>query len=219
MCRLAGNFSKTIISMKGIILAVIAWLSFTAVFVISRVEVRTLNGRLSASQRTVQALMGDVERYRTSDSLNAAKAGVLSLRLSEMERYRAADMKLIKSLKVKKKELEQVTSVQLQTIAALKGQVRDSVVIVHNTVSLGDSVQVLDVSDEWIDLHGVIYQDGAFDGTLEVRDSLLVVETVQRARFLGFLWRTKRVKSREVDVVNKNPYTVIMGVESTIIEQ
>ena len=205
--------------MKGIILAVIAWLSFTAVFVISRVEVRTLNGRLSASQRTVQALMGDVERYRTSDSLNAAKAGVLSLRLSEMERYRAADMKLIESLKVKKKELEQVTSVQLQTIAALKGQVRDSVVIVHNTVSLGDSVQVLDVSDEWIDLHGVIYQDGAFDGTLEVRDSLLVVETVQRARFLGFLWRTKRVKSREVDVVNKNPYTVIMGVESTIIEQ
>lgn len=205
--------------MKGIILAVIAWLSFTALFVIYCVEVRTLNGRLSASQRTVQALMGDVERYRTSDSLNAAKAGVLSLRLSEMERYRAADMKLIESLEVKKKELEQVTSVQLQTIAALKGQVRDSVVIVHNTVSLVDSVQVLDVSDEWIDLHGVIYQDGAFDGTLEVRDSILVVETVQRARFLGFLWRTKRVKSREVDVVSKNPYTAIMGVESTIIEQ
>lgn len=205
--------------MKGIILAVIAWLSFTALFVIYCVEVRTLNGRLSASQRTVQALMGDVERYRTSDSLNAAKAGVLSLRLSEMERYRAADMKLIESLEVKKKELEQVTSVQLQTIAALKGQVRDSVVIVHNTVSLVDSVQVLDVSDEWIDLHGVIYQDGAFDGTLEVRDSLLVVETVQRARFLGFLWRTRRVKSREVDVVSKNPYTAIMGVESTIIEQ
>lgn len=205
--------------MKGLILAVIAWFSFTALFVIYCVEVRTLNGRLSASQRTVQALMGDVERYRTSDSLNAAKAGVLSLRLSEMERYRAADVKLIESLEVKKKELEQVTSVQLQTIAALKGQVRDSVVIVHNTVSLVDSVQVLDVSDEWIDLHGVIYQDGAFDGTLEVRDSLLVVETVQRARFLGFLWRTKRVKSREVDVVSKNPYTAIMGVESTIIEQ
>lgn len=205
--------------MKGIILAVIAWLSFTALFVIYCVEVRTLNGRLSASQRTVQALMVDVERYRTSDSLNAAKASVLSLRLSEMERYRAADMKLIESLKVKKKELEQVTSVQLQTIAALKGQVRDSVVIVHNTVSLVDSVQVLDVNDEWIDLHGVIYQDGAFDGTLEVRDSLLVVETVQRARFLGFLWRTRRVKSREVDVVSKNPYTAIMGVESTIIEQ
>lgn len=205
--------------MKGIILAVIAWLSFTALFVIYCVEVRTLNGRLSASQRTVQALMGDVERYRTSDSLNAAKAGVLSLRLSEMERYRAADMKLIESLRVKKRELEQVTSVQLQTIAALKGQVRDSVVVIHNTVSLVDSVQVLDVSDEWIDLHGVIYQDGAFDGTLEVRDSLLVVETVQRARFLGFLWRTKRVKSREVDVVSKSPYTAIMGVESTIIEQ
>ena len=205
--------------MKGIILAVIAWLSFTAVFVISCVEVRTLNGRLSTSQRTVQALMGDVERYRTSDSLNAAKAGVLSLRLSEMERYRAEDMKLIESLRVKKRELEQVTSVQMQTIAALKGQVRDSVVFIHNTISLVDSVQVLDVSDEWIDLHGVIYQDGIFDGTLEVRDSLLIVETVQRKRFLGFLWRTKHIKSREIDVVSKNPYTSIIGVESILINK
>ena len=203
--------------MKGLILAVIAWLAFTALEVNSCVKIQGLNERISASQQTVQALMADVERYRTSDSLNAAKASVLSLRLSEMERYRAADMKLIESLKVKKKELEQVTSVQLQTIAALKGQVRDSVVVIHNTVSLVDSVQVLDVSDEWIDLHGVIYQDGIFDGPLEVRDSLMVVETVQRARFLGFLWRTKRVKSREIDVVSKNPYSNIIGVESVLI--
>lgn len=205
--------------MKGVVLTAVPALVAGVITTVAIIGVAELRTRLYTSQQTVQALMVDVERYRTSDSLNAAKASVLSLRLSEMERYRAADMKLIESLKVKKKELEQVTSVQLQTIAALKGQVRDSVVIVHNTVSLVDSVQVLDVSDEWIDLHGVIYQDGAFDGTIEVRDSLLVVETVQRARFLGFLWRTRRVKSREVDVVSKNPYTAIMGVESTIIEQ
>lgn len=205
--------------MKRVVLTAVPALVAGVITTVAIIGVAELRTRLYTSQQTVQALMVDVERYRTSDSLNAAKASVLSLRLSEMERYRAADMKLIESLKVKKKELEQVTSVQLQTIAALKGQVRDSVVIVHNTVSLVDSVQVLDVSDEWIDLHGVIYQDGSFDGTLEVRDSLLVVETVQRARFLGFLWRTKRVKSREVDVVSKSPYTAIMGVESTIIEQ
>jgi hypothetical protein len=203
--------------MKRAVIMGVAALIAAAYIAIEAIKVRKQQKRLVASQQTVQALMADVERYRTSDSLNAAKASVLSLRLSEMERYRAADMKLIESLKVKKKELEQVTSVQLQTIAALKGQVRDSVVVIHNTVSLVDSVQVLDVSDEWIDLHGVIYQDGIFDGTLEVRDSLMVVETVQRARFLGFLWRTKRVKSREIDVVSKNPYSNIIGVESVLI--
>ena len=59
-----------------------------------------------------------------------------------------------------------------------------------------------------------LWAGSGFSGTLEVRDSLLVVETVQRKRFLGFLWKTKRVKSREIDVVSKNPYTDIVGVES-----
>ncbi len=203
--------------MKRVVLMGVAALIAAALIAIAAIEVRKQQKRLVTSQATIQALLADVERYRTSDSLNAAKAQVLSFRLSEMERYRAEDIKLIESLKVKKQELEQVTSVQLQTIATLKGQVRDSVVVIHDTVSLVDSVKVLDVSDEWIDLHGVIYQDGIFDGTLEVRDSLLVVETVQRARFLGFLWRTKRVKSREVDVVSKNPYSNIVGIESVLI--
>ena len=205
--------------MKRIVLLVIIWILYTAFFVLSFISAKRFRDRLAVSQQTVQALMADVERYRTSDSLNAAKAGVLTLRLSEMERYRAEDMKLIESLRVRKRELEQATSIQMQTIAALKGLVRDSVVFVYDEIYLPDTVRTLNVSDKWIDLHGVIYQDGAFDGTLVVRDSLLVVETVQRARFLGFLWRTRRVKSREVDVVSKNPYTAIMGVESTIIEQ
>ena len=203
--------------MKRVVLMGVTALIVAALTTMVVIKAFEQQKRLVASQQTVRALMVDVERYRTSDSLNAAKAGALTLRLSEMERYRAEDMKLIESLRVKKRELEQVTSVQMQTIAALKGQVRDSVVVIHITVSLVDSVQVLDVSDEWIDLHGVIYQDGIFDGTLEVRDSLMVVETVQRARFLGFLWRTKRVKSREIDVVSKNPYSNIIGVESVLI--
>lgn len=205
--------------MKRVVLMGVAALIAAALIAIAAIEVRKQQKRLVASQATIQALLADVERYRTSDSLNAAKAQVLSFRLSEMERYRAEDIKLIESLKVKKQELEQVTSVQLQTIATLKGKVRDSIVIHSEEKPLFDTVQALSVSDEWIDLHGVISRDGTFDGTLEVRDSLLVVETVQRKRFLGFLWRTRRVKSREVDVVSKNPYTAIMGVESTIIEQ
>jgi hypothetical protein len=162
-------------------------------------------------------LMQDIERYRTSDSLNAAKVGVLSLKLSEMEDLRAEDIKTIESLKIKKKELEQITTMQMRTIANIKGEVRDS--IVYRDKIIRDTVKALNVSDDWIDLHGVIYDDGIFDGTLEVRDSLTIVETVQRKRFLGFLWRTKRIKSREVDVVNKNPYSQIVGLESITIEQ
>lgn len=106
---------------------------------------------------------------------------------------------------------------QMQTIANIKGEVRDTIIYVNNIMQ--DTLWTLDVSDEWIDLHGVIGKDRAFDGTLEVRDSLTIVETVQRKRFLGFLWKTKKVKSREIDVVNKNPYSEIVGLESIRIEQ
>lgn len=178
-------------------------------------RIKSLMGERDRYRSNTTALLRDVEHYRTSDSLNAVKTEVLSLKLSEMERYRAEDLKTIESLKLRKKDLEQITSVQMQTIADLRGTVADTVVMVRE---VRDTVQVLHVSDEWIDLHGIV-ADGAFDGTLEVRDSIYIVESVQRARFLGFLWRTKRIKSREVDVMNKNPYTEIMGIESIIIEQ
>lgn len=178
-------------------------------------RIKSLTGERDRYRSNTTALLRDVEHYRTSDSLNAVKTEVLSLKLSEMERYRAEDLKTIESLKLRKKDLEQITSVQMQTIADLRGTVADTVVMVQE---VRDTVQVLHVSDEWIDLHGIV-ADGAFDGTLEVRDSIYIVESVQRARFLGFLWRTKRIKSREVDVMNKNPYTEITGIESIIIEQ
>lgn len=195
----------------SILLAVVG----VVVIGLQAMRIKSLTGERDRYRNNTNALMNDVERYRTSNSLNAAKAEVLSLKLSEMERYRAEDMKTIESLKIRKRDLEQVTAIQLQTIADLRGTVADTIVMERE---VHDTVQVLHVSDEWVDLHGIV-ADGAFDGTLEVRDSIYIVESVQRARFLGFLWRTKRIKSREVDVMNKNPYTEIIGIESIIIEQ
>lgn len=193
-----------------------ACIAFALVIIVGQsLRIESLTGERDRYRSNTTALLRDVERYRTSDSLNAVKTEVLSLKLSEMERYRAEDIKTIESLKIRKRDLEQVTTMQMQTIAELRGTVADTVVMVRE---VRDTVQMLHISDEWIDLHGIV-ADGAFDGTLEVRDSIYIVESVQRARFLGFLWRTKRVKSREVDVMNKNPYTEIMGIESIIIEQ
>lgn len=203
--------TKLIIVATAIFALLVGWC------IIQHKEIVHLQQEAHRYKQNTSILMQDVERYRTSDSLNAAKVGVLSLKLSEMEDLRAEDIKTIESLKIKKKELEQITTMQMQTIANIKGEVRDS--IVYRDKIIRDTVKALDVADEWIDLHGVIYDDGVFDGTLEVRDSLTIVETVQHKRFLGFLWRTKRIKSREVDVVNKNPYSQIVGLESITIEQ
>jgi hypothetical protein len=180
-------------------------------------DISVLKSEADRYKENTKTLMQDVGRYRTSDSLNAVKVSTLTLELREMESYRAKDMQLIESLQVKKRELERITSMQMQTIANIKGQVKDS--IIYRDKIIGDTIKALSVSDKWIDLHGIVYNDGVFDGTLEVRDSLTVVETVRYRRFLGFLWKTKRVKHRAVDVVNKCPYTHITGLESIVIEQ
>lgn len=201
--------------MKKIILGAI--LALVAVCYFQYRSINSLKSEANRYKENTKTLMQDVGRYRTSDSLNAVKVSTLTLELREMESYRAKDMQLIESLQVKKRELERITSMQMQTIANIKGQVKDS--IVYRDKIIRDTIKALSVNDEWIDLHGVVYDDGAFDGTLEVRDSLTVVETVRYRRFLGFLWKTKRVKHRTVDVVNKCPYTHITGLESIVIEQ
>lgn len=201
--------------MKKIILGAI--LALVAVCYFQHRSINSLKSEVNRYKENTKTLMQDVGRYRTSDSLNAVKVSTLTLELRELESYRAKDMQLIESLQVKKRELERITSMQMQTIANIKGQVKDS--IIYRDKIIRDTIKALDVSDEWIDLHGVVYDDGAFDGTLEVRDSLTVVETVRYRRFLGFLWKTKRVKHRAVDVVNKCPYTQIAGLESIVIEQ
>ena len=61
--------------------------------------------------------------------------------------------------------------------------------------------------------------DGEFTGTFVNRDSVLIVATVQYKRFLNFLWKTKKVKNREIDIISKNPHTKIMGVEYIEIEK
>lgn len=180
-------------------------------------DISVLKSEANRYKENTKTLMQDVGRYRTSDSLNAVKVSTLTLELREMESYRAKDMQLIESLQVKKRELERITSMQMQTIANIKGQVKDS--IIYRDKIIRDTIKALSISDEWIDLRGEIYNDGSFNGTLEVRDSLTVVETVRYRRFLGFLWKTKRVKHRTVDVVNKCPYTQITGLESIVIEQ
>jgi hypothetical protein len=62
-------------------------------------------------------------------------------------------------------------------------------------------------------LHGCFLADSSFKGDVRVYNRLVITETVKYKRFLGFLWKTKKVKSREYDVVSDNPYTSIDGFE------
>lgn len=204
---------------KYLIIAAIA-LAVAAVVTIwvQRSRINQLTGERDKYRTNTETLLQDVSRYQTKDSLNAAKVGVLELKLSEFEKYRASDAELIKTLQTKNRELERVTTTQMETINELRATVRDSVVYL-----LGDTVttvlRCVDIVEPYFELHGCATPDGQFTGTHINRDSLLIAETVQYKRFWGFLWKTRKIKNREIDVVSKNPATRILGVEFVTIEK
>lgn len=203
---------------KYIIIAAIA-LAVAAVVTIwvQRSRINQLTGERDKYRTNTETLLQDVSRYQTKDSLNAAKVGNLELKLSEYKKYRADDAALIKSLQTKNRDLQRVTTAQMETINELRANVRDSIVYLP-----GDTVttvlRCIEYSDKWVDFDGCIINN-TFSGKIITRDSLLITESVQYKRFLNFLWKTKRIKNREFDIVSKNPHTKITGFEVITIEK
>lgn len=181
------------------------------------VRIKNLTADRDKYKSNTETLLQDVKTYQTKDSLNAAKVGNLELKLSEYKKYRADDAALIKSLQTKNRDLQRVTTAQMETINELRANVRDSIVYLP-----GDTVttvlRCIEYSDKWVDFDGCIINN-TFSGKIITRDSLLITETVQYKRWLGFLWKTKRIKNREFDIVSKNPHTKITGFEVITIEK
>lgn len=202
---------------KYLILAAII-LAVAAAFWVQHVKIKRLTEERDRYRSNTEILLQDVKTYQTKDSLNAIKVGNLELSLAEYKKYRADDLALIKTLRAKNRDLERVTTTQMETINELRATVRDSVVYLP-----GDTVttvlRCVDIVEPYFELHGCATPDGQFTGTHINRDSLLIVETVQYKRWLGFLWKTKKIKNREIDVISRNPHTKIMGVEYIEIEK
>lgn len=203
---------------KYLIIAAIA-LAVAAVVTIwvQRSRINQLTGERDKYRTNTETLLQDVSRYQTKDSLNAAKVGVLELKLSEFERYRASDAELIKTLQTKNRDLQKVTTAQMETINELRAKVRDSIVYLPGD-TVTTVVRCIEYSDKWVDFDGCIINN-TFSGKIITRDSLLITESVQYKRFLNFLWKTKRIKNREFDIVSKNPNSKITGFEVITIEK
>lgn len=192
-------------------------LAVAAALWVQHAKIKSLTDERDKYRSNTETLLQDVERYQTKDSLNAVTVGVLELELWEYENYRADDAALIETLQTKNRDLQAVITAQMETINRLRGTVRDSIVYLP-----GDTVMTVlrcvDFADPWFELHGCATPAGDFTGTCINRDSLLIAATVQYKRFLGFLWKTNKIKNRKIDAVSKNPNTEILGVEYIEIE-
>ena len=200
---------------KWIIVAVVILAAAIAVILVDR-KIDRLTVQRDKYRNNTETLLADVETYRVRDSLNAARVQSLELTVKDYERFRAEDAMLIKSLQRKNRDLASVNKTQSETIISLQSVPKDTVIITRDSLIV-PAIKIHS-GDAWYDFDGLLTKE-EFTGTLRNRDSLVVAETVKYKRFLGFLWKTKQIKDRQVDVVSKNPHTEILGVEHIIISK
>lgn len=181
------------------------------------------NARLLSNQEILltqkQTIMAESQAYRVSDSLNAAKVSELQFTLKEYKKYRAQDLQLIEQLKIKKSDLQKVIDSQTETINSLSAKLNDSIRI-DTATNIADTLKCFDYKSKWTDVSGCIdLKCDSINLQIKNRESLKIVETVVYKRFLGFLWKTNKVKDRQVDVVSENPNTTIINLDYVSIKR
>lgn len=203
---------------KYLIIAAIA-LAVAAVVTIwvQRSRINQLTGERDKYRTNTETLLQDVYRYQTKDSLNAARVGVLELSIQDYERFMKEDADLINKLKRKNEELQNFSKIQAETIIKIRAQVKDSLIYIPGDTAY-KLIPCVSFRDSWTNIEACVYNDTLI-GDIQIRDSLILYETIIYKRFLGFLWKTKKIKERSFNIVSKNPYTEIKGVEVVSIRK
>jgi len=209
--------------MKKYLIIAIAILAVAGVVGFQQCSLAKLKAKNESLTQTKGALLDSVRHYQTKDGLNAAEMAGIRLTIDELKRYRADDLKLIESLKTNGRDVERVVTVNthtrdtLYTVLKEKEIYRDT--IYNNVVQVEPvKVKAIDIEKPWYSLHGYIDAD-TLVGDLQTRSKLKIVETVKYKRFLGFLWKTNKVKDRKIDVTSLNPNETIENVEFILIDK
>lgn len=203
---------KNVIIKIGIIATAILFIA-TPLMVIENLKKE--NSRLKNNQEVLlsekESVIVQSQIYKVSDSLNAAKITGLQLTLSEYKKYRKQDLELIKQLNINKSDLQKAISSKTETINSLSIRLNDSVRI-DTVLNIQDTIKCFNYKSKWIDVAGCINKDTT-ELQIHNRESLKIYESVKYKRFLGFLWKTNKIKSRKLDIVSENPFTKITTVD------
>ena len=190
---------KTKITLIGIICALVIFI------IIMFKQNNIISQDRDLYKRNMNSALIECVEWKTKDSLSAAKNATLNLKISELERYRIDDINQINQLKKKNEELNNLIKNSSKTEIKIITQLKD-------TVIYKDTVKYFNWNDNWTSVKGLIQKD-TVDLNINNSDSLVISVVTKYKRFLGFLWKTKKIKDQNVYVVSKNPHTTITNIE------
>lgn len=146
-----------------------------------------------------EALLSDIERYKTENDNNAVKVRQLELTAKEYKKLFNENEKTIEDLELKVKRLKHLNKTATQTVINTTTYLRDTV-IVDRVVGEEAKARAFEWKDGWNRISGVVYKDSV-DCSYEGSDTLTVACVKVPKKFLFFRFGCKHV---EVHVTNRN---------------
>lgn len=159
-----------------------------------------------------EALLSDMERIRIDSTRMAVDVKTLRLSVSEFERHRAEDAKLIKKMGIRIRNLEAAARHEIEIAGPIDATVRDTVIIRDSVPILGQKVEMI---NPFIELKGII-ENERLKGTIRVPVTLHQAVWIEYKRRWIF-W--KRVKAIHQTIVSDNPYALIKYSEHIILQK
>ena len=158
--------------------------------------------RLQANQN---ALLADVEFYRTESGKSAAVVERLTMTVGEFRRHFDDYRETLDDLGIRLRRVESMSRSALRSDYRLETVVRDSVVIRERA----DTLKVIGYCNPYMKFSGIV-DGGTFRGTVATYDTIdQVVHRVPR-KFLFFRYGTKAIRQ---EVVTRNPYSQVTYTE------
>ena len=154
--------------------------------------------RLSDNQET---LLSDVDYYKTSDSLNAASVGRLTLTNKEFKQHNTGLNNLIESLNIKVKNLQSISATATEAKYNIETVLKDSLVLRDSTII--DTIKCFEYYSFFLDFKSCTDDNINFKTEVLVRDSIYQVVHRIRRKFLFIRWGTKAIQ-QEIVNANKN---------------
>lgn len=206
-----------------VLIAAVTLLFMAGAFSLAGYQINRLkaeNQRLLANQEQLLLEAEEqLQNYKVLDSLNAVKIKALHLTADEYKAANAKSLQIIKALTADKQDLQRVIDAKTATVNELTAELKN--IAIKDTITQTiDTLKCFEYTSKWLDIKGCL--DLAKNQVAiqsKSRESLKAVETVTYKRFLGFLWKTKQIKSRDLNIISENPSTTIMRVDYTVIAE
>lgn len=188
--------------MRKILIYAVIFLSILAAVLYWQLSEEKMEKKRLANNQ--EALLTDVETYKTEAGKNAASVLRLELSKSELEKYNKDLTQTVSDLKIKISRIQSASTTATSTDYSITTPVRDS--IVYRDRLIPDTLKRITYNDAWLGLDGTI-QKGIFSGNIQSRDTLVQIVHRIPKKFLFFKWGTKAIRQ---EVTTKNPHSKIV---------